>query len=163
MLMCFEFNLHRILIVNSVSQFAGLNLLSAIYPKLNLQTVWRVTIRSFSLSLSPYVSSRFCILTAMWKCLLRNRYSCDLFVNCVLMFIDWVTVSDCKIIGFILLIHHIAHEHMKKYSFVHLHRIRTQIRIWIYIHEKKKERMWKPTFRMNLNAHNLKWKWNIFG
>lgn len=31
----FEFNLHWILIVNSVSQFSGLNLLSAIYPKLN--------------------------------------------------------------------------------------------------------------------------------
>lgn len=35
----FEFNLHWILIVNSVSQFSGLDLLSAIYPKRN-QWVW---------------------------------------------------------------------------------------------------------------------------
>lgn len=118
---CFEFNLHHILIVNSVSQFAGLNLLSAIYPKLNLQNGVKGDqphTLSISLSLSPFCL--FLYFDSKVKCLLQNRYLATCLwmyvLVCVLMFIDWVTVSDCKIIGFILLTHSLAihNEHTKK-------------------------------------------------
>lgn len=152
---CFEFDLHRILIVNSVSQFAGLNLLSAIYsePNLHKRNVKGDQPRSVQChTLSPSAYSR--VFWQQSELFASQQISCDLFVNvCALMFIDWVTVSDCKIIGFILLIRANKHSR-KKHNSLHLHRIRTQIRIWIYIHNGKKGSKAKSeTFQSNWNAH----------
>lgn len=151
---CFEFNLHRILIVNSVSQFAGLNLLSAIYPKLNLQT--RIA-KGDQLRTNHCLF--LCILTVKWNvCFTADilRLVCECMCVDVYWLSDGVWLQNNR---FHFTAQMPTNIRGKNHNSLHLHRIRIGLSFgfeFTYTAKKRIECEKRPFNRIEMLTFQMK-------